>query len=323
MARNSDRLLFILKTFMKETDENHQLSLRELMLLCDENGTPGTDKTIRKDLDQLISSGFKIMTFSDPGRPNYYYYKQAFLGSELKIIIDALSAAKFIKEEDSRDLIRKLITLANSHTTSMLQESDVSGHRDNPSLHMAINKITDAISKKKKIRYQYCDYDLKKNRILHNDGEKYIFSPYDLSWNQDHYYLLGQMDKRPGSINPVRVDLMCNIRILKDDILPAPADYQPEKYSDKVFSMFGGEEREVTLEADRTLLKSFIDRFGNDFDIPSATATKFFAVVHVCVSPTFFSWVFQFDGRVRIKGPADIARQYAEMLERNHAACNT
>lgn len=36
----------------------------------------------------------------------------------------------------------------------------------------------------------------------------------------------------------------------------------------------------------------------------------------VCLSPTFYSWVFQWDGKVRIEGPEEEANGYREMVLR-------
>ena len=48
----------------------------------------------------------------------------------------------------------------------------------------------------KKISFQYTEYNGRKEKILRNDGEVYILSPYVLYWNEDYYYVLGYSDKR-------------------------------------------------------------------------------------------------------------------------------
>lgn len=42
--------------------------------------------------------------------------------------------------------------------------------------------------------------------------------------------------------------------------------------------------------------------------------SSFKAVVDVAVSHVFFSWVFGFDGKVRIKGPKNVKEKYTDML---------
>ena len=304
---------------MENTDETHEYTLKDLMALYDENGTPATPKTVRNDLAKLVEAGFPVIETAVAGNPTYYSYEQRFDSSELKMIIDAVSAARFISPKNSQALISKLLTLTSREAAREIAlDADVSGHNDTPNrnLNITIQTISEAIALKKKIRYQYYDYSLEKKRILHNNGETYTYSPYGFAWNEDRYYLLGRVDKRPDTINPVRVDLLCHVEVTDEDVLPAPSDFAPKKYSDKVFRMFGGEETDVTLEADNDLVKKFIDRFGQGFELSRASDTTFYATVHVSVSPTFFSWIFQYNGRVSIAGPPEVRDRYASMLRR-------
>ena len=123
-----------------------------------------------------------------------------------------------------------------------LKDLDPTDHHESPNrmLFDTIQVITRARDLKKKISYQYYDYNLQKKLILHNNGEVYTYSPYDFAWYEDRYYLLGCVDKRPGIINPVRTDLLTNLKILDEDAVPAPPGFSPGKYADKVFKMFGG-----------------------------------------------------------------------------------
>ena len=63
-------------------------------------------------------------------------------------------------------------------------------------------------------------------------------------------------------------------------------------------------------------MKSVIDQFGEDVETQVIDNERFRAKVQVNVSQTFFAWVFQFNGDIRIYGPAEIVTQYREMLER-------
>ena len=60
-------------------------------------------------------------------------------------------------------------------------------------------------NQKKKIKFQYYDYDGQKQKILRHDGEEYILSPYTLYWNEDNYYLVGFSEKRQ-KVTTFRVD---------------------------------------------------------------------------------------------------------------------
>ena len=320
MAHNKERLLLLLKELMDNTDELHEYTIKDLISLYEKNGLSADPRTIRDDIAKLQEAGFDVVDTPRRGKPTVYCYSRTFSNEEVQMIIDAVSAAKSISSGQGTSLVLRLLKLKNKNAgpAPYTPETEVSGHEKIPNrnLLVTIQMITQAIRQGKKISYQYYDYGLDKKRILHNDGELYIYSPYGFAWDEDRYYLLGQVDKRPGIINPVRTDLLANVQVLEEAAVPAPKDFSVRKYSDKVFKMFGGEESEVTLEADNRLMKKFIDRFGDAFTVKPASETTFCATVTVPVSPTFFSWVFQYNGRVRITAPEKVRAEYAGMLRR-------
>ena len=63
-------------------------------------------------------------------------------------------------------------------------------------------------------------------------------------------------------------------------------------------------------------MKYVIDRFGDDVRTEITDKAHFTATVEVSVGQTFFAWVFQFAGGIRIKGPMAVKEQYRQMLEK-------
>lgn len=60
-----------------------------------------------------------------------------------------------------------------------------------------------------------------------------------------------------------------------------------------------------------------IDRFGDDVRTEITDEEHFTVAVEVSVSQTFFAWVFQFAGGIRITGPATVKEQYSQLLEKS------
>lgn len=79
--------------------------------------------------------------------------------------------------------------------------------------------------------------------------------------------------------------------------------------------MFDGVETEVTLRCENSLMKVIIDRFGEDVHTWTEDDEHFCVKVKVYVSPTFYGWVFQFAGKIKIIFPDEIAREYREMCQ--------
>ena len=106
--------------------------------------------------------------------------------------------------------------------------------------------------------------------------------------------------------------------IIDADAVPQPRDFDVADYSKKIFEMYNGEDVAVEHECINSLMKYVIDRFGEDVNTRVSTPETFIAHVTVCLSPTFYSWVFQFGGKVRILSPKKARREYIGMIEDIH-----
>ena len=71
----------------------------------------------------------------------------------------------------------------------------------------------------------------------------------------------------------------------------------------------------VSLKCDVAVMKAVVDMFGFDVDTVPINEKTFTANVRVCPSPTFYSWVFGFNGKIRIAGPQHVTDEYKEMLQ--------
>ena len=63
-------------------------------------------------------------------------------------------------------------------------------------------------------------------------------------------------------------------------------------------------------------MKGVLDKFGMDITVKKADPEHFRTKVKVCTSPTFYSWVFQWGGKVWIEGPEDALTEYREMARK-------
>ena len=185
----------------------------------------------------------------------------------------------------------------------------------NASIYYIVDRITDSINEEKKVRFQYSDYTAEKVKVLRHDGELYVASPYALIWDDNHYYMVGYYDKRED-INVFRVDRINNLEILDENAVVAPASFNIDDFAKQVFNMFTGEKQEVVLECHNDLMKSVIDQFGEDVVTWKVTADAFRAKAYVCTSQTFYSWVFQFAGKMKLVSPGPVVEEYKKMLEK-------
>ena len=208
----------------------------------------------------------------------------------------------------------KLYEVEHNLTSNDVTEQVIKGKPDNEQIYYIIDAINDAINAGKQISFQYYDYTGLKKKVLKNKGEVYKLSPYKLLWCGDYYYVLGYSEKKSKVIN-FRVDRIASKpEILDKDIIPMPDDFDIENYTKEVFFMFSGEKVLVDLRCDNSLMKTMVDRFGEDVTTLAYDMTSFRVQTEVSASPTFFGWVFGFNGKVQILAPESVKEQYRQMI---------
>ena len=86
-------------------------------------------------------------------------------------------------------------------------------------------------------------------------------------------------------------------------------------YPQKVFSMFGGEEKRVQIRFTNDLLDTVIERFGaSDPTYTKYDDTHFTISAAVEVSNMFYSWVCSFRKKATIVGPSEVVEGFQRFL---------
>ena len=311
------RILYLLRILEQYTDEEHPLTTKQLIdKLQDEYGISAHRTTLTKDIAALQEFGVDIVTVHST-QSKYFIGSRKFELPELKLLIDAVESSRFITAKKSESLIRKIHTLTSQGQVSKLRLNNYVVDRikpDNEQIYYIVDTINDAINEGKQISFQYYDYSGLKKKVLKNKGEIYKLSPYKLIWSGDYYYVIGYSEKKGKVIN-FRVDRIAVApTILSENAIPVPKDFDLENFTKEVFFMFSGDEVEVDLQCDNSLMKTMIDRFGENVKTLAYDMTSFRLITEVSVSPTFFGWVFGFDGKVKILGPKNVKEQYYKMI---------
>ena len=68
----------------------------------------------------------------------------------------------------------------------------------NESIYYTVDAIHNAISENRKIKFQYYQWNIKKEMELRHNGAWYHISPWGLSWDDENYYLAGVVIDRFG-----------------------------------------------------------------------------------------------------------------------------
>ena len=322
-ANQKTRILELYRILLRDSDEEHLLTIAELESRLDALGMPANRKTIMDDLHALADAGVDLI-FSRGKSGGCFVASREFEVAELKLLLDAVQSSRFISESKSNALIEKLLRQTSRYEERHLKRSVyVSGRvkSENVELLHTVDVIHSAILGNSKISFLYYDWTAEHKLSPRHDGKRYLVSPCMLSWDNEFYYLLAY-DDESESLRHYRVDKMRKIRCEQSERLGGelwePICKNPTAYENELFGKFGGEETTVLLSVDASLAGVVVDRFGEDLPFLSdgANVETFRVSVKVRVSPVFLSWVMQFGARMRILAPQSVRQQLCELAQK-------
>ena len=81
-----------------------------------------------------------------------------------------------------------------------------------------------------------------------------------------------------------------------------------------MFRMYNGQRKEIELICDNDVMDAIIDKFGKDVKVLANDMKSFRVIANTAVGSVFYSWVFGFGGKVKIKSPEEVKEQYKQMV---------
>lgn len=308
------RILQIYKILLWETDAEHMITIQQIIDKLSKQGITAYRKTVISDIETLKSFDADIVCVRSS--QNKYYLKCGIFSlSELKLLVDAVKCSHFITSKKSNELIKKLGEMTSCHNREKLGCHIYLPQKlksDNEDIYSVVDAVNEAVNRNRQITFQYFEYDANKNKVLRNDGENYKLSPYGMTWDDGFYYVIGYSVKHEKVVT-FRADRMLNVEITNDIRMPEDG-FNIEEFVNRNLHMYGSDAIvKVTLKCKNELMKSVIDRFGREVESVPSENGYFKTFVYVAPSRTFFAWVFQFNGDIKITSPASVKKDFAEM----------
>ena len=317
LKEKPNRTLLVLKYLGDNTDIDHPATIKDIAAYLEGYGYKATRKTISKDIADLIEIGFDIDCIRE--EHNLYFFDVRFFElAEVKLLVDAIQSSRFISTKKSKALIKKLSRFAGPHQSSIMKRQlyvDKRVKANNESIFYLVDNIQTAIIERKRISFQYQEYNQNKEVVLKHNGQVYSLSPYALVWNDDCYYVLGHSDSHQMIVK-FRVDRMVDMRILEKTAVRKPENFDVSDYFSQIFSMYDGDECCVTLLCENCLMKYIIDRFGENVSTDPVDDDHFVVKTTVSLSQTFYGWVFSFGGKMKITAPQQAIDGFSRILEK-------
>ncbi len=318
MDRKKGKLLALLEIFRTESDEDHPLTVKDLIERLSSYGITAERKTIYDDVAVLCDFGYDIVELK--GRANAYYLgARRYELSELKLLVDAVECARFITRKKSDELIGKLTGETSKESGKALSRQVHNPARVktmNESIYYNIDLLHTAISSDKSVAFHYFRWNEKKEKVLRRAGALHTVSPIALLWEDENYYLVG-FDHENKDIRHFRVDKMLHITVSKQEREGKEQykDFDPAAYAGGVFGMYAGKKESVTLKVKNELAGVIIDRFGKDITLAPDGDGHFRVYIRVAVSPNFLSWVMGFGADVTVLSPKSVIDEVKALAE--------
>ena len=314
------KLLYLMDIFSERTDDTHGITMKEIQDALASYGVSADRKTLYNDLKLLEDYGFETEGRQEGSVYRYYLLTRKLELAELKLLVDAIQAAKFISPKKSRDLVKKLGVFASRYEAEELERqvyTSSSVKNGGEAVFYAADVLHKAIRRGERVTFQYWNWNRKKERALRNGGKLYEISPWALVWDDENYYLVGY-DREADKIKHYRIDKMKGVEAtgLPREGREAFKAYDIKSRASSMFRMFGGDLTEVKLELTERMIPVVIDRFGRDILlIPEGDGT-YHTDVRIAMSDQFLSWVIALGGEVRILSPGFVIERMKDLLEK-------
>ncbi|MBQ9935383.1 MAG: WYL domain-containing protein [Lachnospiraceae bacterium] len=320
---SKNKVLALYKILTTHTDENHQLSMQEILTHMDDEGKTCSEDSIRRYIKQLRNE-LGVDVISGCGRNARYFIGDRLLGKEeMKLIIDSINASNFIEKSIGDRMINKLKSTMSKYDADELERSVLGinvAKADNTKILYNVNLIQEAITKNKQISFEYKVWDKYKELVKKSDS-RYTMSPWTLIWANDRYYLYGyDVKETDGKLleRHYRVDKCDDIQLLDNTRGGKKqfAQFNASTYVSRRIGMFRGYEQTMTVKIPENLVGVFIDQFGKRITVIEDGDNNLMVTFNAVPSNMLLGWIAGLQN-VEILEPESVKIDMINLLKQN------
>lgn len=263
MISQKATILCVYEILKKYSDENHILSAEKIKeKLKSIYDVDMERRAIYRNIDALRSMGIEIEGYAD-NREGYYLIDRTFEPSQVRMLCDAVATSDMIKEEDSKEIIGKLIDTQSVFQGRMLQKTVYVKSRQNvvnKQLFYNIDTLNIAISRGCKVAVHLLEHNTELELVEKPDGNM-IISPYATVWAEGTYYVLAKKENEE-ELTHYRIDYLKNIVLLERGVDMVFGGIHPLQYAEQYIYRRGETEERYQLACDKELWEELAEKFG-------------------------------------------------------------
>lgn len=342
----------VLQYLLKESDENNPKSANDIIEFLNFCGISAERRSIYRDIEEINKVNVMLeeevdieeaedMLFEDEAddlklvvydkhKKGFYVKQRHFDVEDIRLLAECVYSAKFIAEGQAKRLVDVVCDFVSQEQAEKIKHNAFLTDRvktNNKGVLFNIATINEAMSKKveglphtpEKITFKYLKYTIKdlKQQVERRKGATYKVSPYQLLINDGNYYLLAY-DDHSQDMRTYRVDRMKDVSFTGEprDGEEAFAAIDLKSYTQRVFSMYGGDQKMIRLRCINSLLDTVVEKFGTDAIYMNAENYHFEVHAKVEISDQFFGWVLGFGKKMRILAPDDVVEQFRAYIDK-------
>jgi len=318
-----NRVLALYKILTAYTDEQHQISMQDILVHMDAEGYYCSEDSILRYIKQLRNE-LGVDVISGRGRNARYFIGNRLLEKEeMKLIIDSVNASNFIEKSIATKMIDKLKSTMSLYDAEELDRSVLGiniAKAENKKILYNVNLIQKALSKGVQISFDYMVWDRNKKLVKKSD-RRYNMNPWALIWANDRYYLHGyDVKEKDGVLSErnYRVDKLDNIKLSN---IPRAGKSQfrifnANTYVSRRMGMFSGKEQVITVRIPDTLVGPFIDQFGKRITISEYTEGMLLVTFNAVASVILLGWLLGLQ-YVEVLEPQSVRNAMTDLIKQN------
>lgn len=322
---SKNRVLALYKILTTYTDEQHQISMQDILIHMEFEGYSCSEDSILRYIKQLRNE-LGVDVISGRGRNARYFIGNRLLEKEeMKLIIDSINASNFIEKSIATKMIDKLKSTMSTYDSEEVDRSVLGiniAKAENKKILYNVNLIQEALAKGVQISFDYMVWD-KHKKLVKKSKRRYNMNPWALIWANDRYYLYGYDVKETEGILSER-----NYRVDKlDDILLSEVprngksqfrSFNANTYVSRRMGMFSGKEQAITVRIPEVLVGTFIDQFGKRITISEDTNTDGMLLVcfNAVASVILLGWLLGLKS-VEVVKPQSVRESMVDLLKHN------
>lgn len=337
-----ERLLAVRDIFHTETDEEHQLSYNDVLQKLHElfGPIPINMKAVKDDVNSLIKTKPHLtVNIEKYGKKAFSFQERLFEIYELRLLMDAVSASRFITKKQRDSMLEKIKTLTSKHQSERLASPiyiDDMVVSDDEKLKITIDRLhidTQANNDNLEIlksplfatdykfslaTFKYGRYDLNKKFII--NSKQYEAIPMTLVMNNGFYYLIAFNIDKKEFIN-YRVDRMRDVnteeQMLSKDIVKTLLEFNCKEHLNRCFNMYPGEKSKIKIKFDGHLINAIIDRFGKDVDVQVVDDGKAFILkTEAAINTGLVRWILNWGSDAIVLEPEPLKEMIKDEVDK-------